>query len=119
FVPQLVARLVEARPTQDDRLLSSVIGILSEDDPGEATIPNGQLQALLNPPQLAQLLAWLEGREDQSLAALRRQMTLAGYIGGVDRMRRIADRTVIAALDAGLPEKAMGPLLTAYDSSDD
>ena len=119
FVPQLVAWLVDAQPAQDDRLLSSVIGILAEDAPGEATIHNGQLRALLSPTQLAQLLDWLEGREDQSLAALRRQMTLAGYIGDVDRMRRIADRTVIAALDAGLPEKAMGPLLTAYDSSDD
>lgn len=119
FVPQLVTRLVDARPAQDDRLLSSVIGILAEDAPGEATISNGQLQALLSPPQLAQLLDWLEGRECQSLGALRRQMTLAGYIGNVDRMRRIADRTVIAAFDAGLPDEAMGALLTAYDRSDD
>lgn len=118
FVPQLVARLVEARPTQDDRLLSSVIGILSEDDPGEATIQNDQLQALLSPPQMVRLLDWLMGSEDQSLAALRRQMTLAGYIGDVDRMRRIADRTVYAAFEARLPKEAMGALFVAYDRSD-
>lgn len=67
---------------------------------------------------MVRLLDWLMGSEDQSLAALRRQMTLAGYIGDVDRMRRIADRTIIAAFEARLPKEAMGALFVAYDRSD-